>query len=417
MSWKAAENARLAEAEARWAGKVEQAVAKARAQSEAGHAEALLEAEKNWEATESARLAEKEAQWREQTAKAVADSRAETEAIHADALGEAEKNWKAAESTRLAELEAYWAELTAKAVADARAQTGTERDEVHGAEAARLRSDIASLQAAFVAREAELRETRAQLQQHREHSEQEIAARIADARSNWKAKEESRLAMAREQWQAEIRRAVGEARAEGRAEGETLVVSPGKDIELRRLREECIVLKATLAARETELRRARKETAFDFTAEQQEANENWTPGEFRRNSLSEAERQRRTKRRRVIAGALAAGIAACAVVFHGQIEQLVAKGSQLGQAQEVAPAPPPAPAPVPAAIIRAATVRAAPTALAKTIQTLQRGTEVGQLDQFGTWTYIQFKRKDDPTQQQQGWVETSFLKQEKRTSE
>ena len=162
------------------------AVAKAHAQTEAIHAETLIEAEKNWKAAESTRLAGAEAQWQEQTAKAIADTRIQTEAVHGAKLAEAEKNWKAEETNRRVETEAQWAEQTAKAVADARA----ERDKIHGEEAARLRGDIASLQAAFVAREAELREIRSQLQQERENSEQQIAARIADAKTNWKTKED-----------------------------------------------------------------------------------------------------------------------------------------------------------------------------------------------------------------------------------
>ena len=377
-----------------------------------------MEAEKNWKAAETARLAGAEAQWREETAKAVADARAQTEAVHGAKLAEAEKNWEAGETNRLAEAEAQWAEQTAKAVTDARAETRTERDQIHGEEATRLRSDIASLQAAFVAREAELRETRSQLQQERENSEQQIAARIADAKTNWKMKEDSRLAMAREQWQAEIRRAVADARAEGRAEAATSAVAPGNNSELRHLREECIVLKATLAAREAELNRTRKTAGFEFAIEQQpEVNENWTPGGFRRNSTSEADRQRRTKRRLVIAGALAAGIAASVVAFHAQIEELAGETLQLAQPQEIAPAPPPAPEPVSAVTIRAATVRVAPLTSAKVILTLQRSTEVMQLDHLGTWTYIQFKRKNATAEQQEGWVETSFLKQQKPASE
>ena len=179
------------------------------------------------------------------------------------------------------------------------------------------------------------------------------------------------------------------------------------------MREECIVLKATLAARETELSRARKAPGFEFAAQQPEENENWTPGEFRRNSMTEAERQRRTKRRLVIAGSLAAAIAACALAFHAQVEELIGKAVQLAQPQEIAPATPPAPPPVSAVIIRTATVRVAPLGTAKVTLTLPRGSEVAQLEQLGTWSYVQFKRKGATAEQQEGWVETSFLKQEK----
>jgi hypothetical protein len=72
---------------------------------------------------------------------------------------------------------------------------------------------------------------------------------------------------------------------------------------------------------------------------------------------------------------------------------------------------------VSATVIRTAAVRLAPSANARVILNLQRGSDVAQLDQFGTWTYIQFKRKNDTAEQQEGWVETSFLKQQKPASQ
>jgi uncharacterized protein YgiM (DUF1202 family) len=70
-----------------------------------------------------------------------------------------------------------------------------------------------------------------------------------------------------------------------------------------------------------------------------------------------------------------------------------------------------------AVTIRAASVRTAPSRSARLIWTLQRGTEVLLLDKMGDWTYVRFTRKNSGDTQQDGWVDTSLLKQEKTGAE
>ena len=182
------------------------------------------------------------------------------------------------------------------------------------------------------------------------------------------------------------------------------------------------MLKATLAAHEAEVSRARKTSVFEFSPQQfegtEQANENWSPGAYRRSSIGEVERQRRTKRRRILATAVAAGIAACALAFHTQIEDLVGKAAHAQEETAVpASAPAAAPAPVSAVLIRAANVHVAPVLSAEVISTLQKGTKVELLDQRGIWTHVRFTRKIGSITQEDGWVSTSFLKQEKSGTE
>ncbi len=386
----------------------------ARAEMEAAHVASqrdLAAAEARWKSAEDARFSEAEAQWAEQKSNEIASARANWQRHHLSTLAQAEGHWQAAENSRFATAAALWAEQKAKAVADTRAQVAAEHEQRYGPEMTRLRTDLASMQTAFAARELELREAQSLAVRQRDRLEQETALVLAEAETSWKSREIARLTTAREQWQAEMKRAVAQARSEA-----VTVESGASNIELRRLRDEYTSLKATLAAREVELSRLRDAAATDEDEDGRVVlNRNWNPNTVRRRAEREAERRRLIKRRVIWASAAAAGLIICSFAFQSRIQPLVSKvGKQaivLIRPPAPANSPSPPPAQIGAVVARAVNVRSAPSGQAEILITLQAGIQVTPLDHVGNWVHIRFNAGNGKPEQQEGWVYSSFLKQ------
>ena len=295
-TWKTAEAARFAAAEAKWRAEIEKAATAAGqdpvltrelkglrdqlataqatlAERDAAlaSAEVALKRASAWNDGEAGRLAEAEATWRSKAAKDVAAARAESDARsgeHGTALRQAREKIAALESelekreaalgkaregeaARLAEAEAAWRSRTSKEVAAARAESDTRTGE-HSAALREARDTVASLKAAVDEREAALNEARAAVEQARAGALRDTQDALAKAERSWKEAEAARFRAAEAEW---------------RAQTEKVASSGGEqDAALKALREQLTSLQGTLRQRERALASADK--TFEQAREQ-----------------------------------------------------------------------------------------------------------------------------------------------------
>jgi hypothetical protein len=308
---------------------------------------ALQKAEAAWKAGEAVRLAAIEAKGREQSARALAETtskvaRAEAALAAAQsaaeqarqsaateaqaALQKTEASWKAGEAQRLAAAEAQWREQSARALAEAtsrveraeaalaeaRAQPQSARDPGKDAELVRLRDELAAIRAAFTKRDTELAEARSAAEQARKSAATEMQAALQKAEANAKAGEAVRLAAAEANWREQSARALAEAtsrieRAEAALAKTHAQSQPARDpseaVELKRLRDELAVARATLSKSEADLaearsaaEQARKSVPAEVRAALAKAEANWKSGEAQRLAAAEAKAREQTTR-------------------------------------------------------------------------------------------------------------------------
>jgi hypothetical protein len=426
-------------------------------------AAALVASREKWQAEEKQRLVKAEAQWRAEGEKDLTDARArftkaETDLAHAKmhnerletALGEA----KARVERNHAGEAAARAGSKPAAPAPAQADDGT---------LARLRDDLASMQARLASRDAELARLRNAEERARGQIGSEIETALRRAEEDWKAGEAQRLRDAETRWREQAKRDVDTARR-GAA-----------DAELKQLRERVPALEEklkaredALTAREEELAAARAAAAIPgasdaeaikaavdkalFTARQNweveeamrlvEARAEWQKKEEQSKThargllATSLERQRkgRLARRVAVAAAVLAAIAG-AIFYYPRLQSTVAQDvkpelADLAHdaAKEAAPAPRVEPTraeqPVQAArtekaqapppqhrwVIAAASakVRDGPSPGAGVIATLAHDVEVTPIDRRGSWMLIRFG--EGIQHRQEGWVSESLVK-------
>jgi hypothetical protein len=314
QTWKAAESARMSEAEARWNDRLaktvaalnarleqtEAALAEARAGAEAARAQSraasndVKKAEQAWKVAEATRMAAAEKRWKEEMANAagevtarlehteaaLAEARAEAEAARVQSrdsaadVKKAQQAWKAAEAVRLSAAEARWKEQMAKAVGEVAARLEqTEASLIEArAQAEAGQHQAAAAQAFLTARDAELAQARAghdelrsqtaaDSEAARERWQKETDAALANAQRSFKAGEAARLVAAEAQWKAKFAPAVAETAAQLQ-QAEAALAQTQADLQaqkaeakqsLRQLRDELKVTKTALTARESEL--------------------------------------------------------------------------------------------------------------------------------------------------------------------
>jgi Bacterial SH3 domain len=204
-------------------------------------------------------------------------ARARSQDVPAE-LRKAEQAWKAGEAARLAAAESHWKDRSAKAMAEAAArleQTEAAVAEARAQAEARLHQ-MTALQTSLSARDTELAQMRAALDEARarssgeadvarEHWQHEMDAALAQAQETWKANEAARLSAAELQWKAQLAAAVAETTAQlqrveselAEAHSEAQAQRDSADAELRRLRDDLATAHAALAAHESELAEAR----------------------------------------------------------------------------------------------------------------------------------------------------------------
>ncbi len=110
-----------------------------------------------------------------------------------------------------------------------------------------LRDQLAALEAALADRDAESAQMLAAAEQARETLAQEAQDALRMAEEAWKADEAARLAAAQAQWQEQTISTLAEAHAQAEASCNQA------EEELRRLRDECAAIQATLTDRDAEL--------------------------------------------------------------------------------------------------------------------------------------------------------------------
>jgi hypothetical protein len=392
---------RAALEEARTRSGVEADIARARWQHEMESA--LAQAQDAWKAGEAARLATAEVQWKAQFA-------------------------PAGDST--AELQRAEAEL-AQVRADAQAQIARGDEEVR-----RLRDELATAQTTLTARQHELAETKAAVEEARATAHprlNDLTAEIEKARHNWQEEADAALAKAKQAWRAEEapRLAAAEARlqetvalrltqAEERFQRAESALADSRACS-EALRHELAAAQASLANREIELAESRA------TLEQERERWSQAPAAaqpVRKPAWEEDEEERRTLfRRRLIRDvAVVACLGALAFMLFSRVQPVVADAwpqnfslksdfqPLLQMAGLAAPPPPPAAEPEPHALVdvRVANLRENPSTGAAVVTKLARNVEVTPVEHRGEWVFV---RVGEGTAQRQGWIANSVLKE------
>jgi hypothetical protein len=366
----------------------EQSLQRARRDSEA----TLAQAQTRWKDEETARLAASEAQWRTQSERVLSEMSARCERAD-EALSDAQ------------------AEVAVKSVQDA-------------SEERRLCEELASLHAVLGDRDMALAQTRLTAERALQRVQQEADRALAKAQASWKAEETARLSAAEAQWRKQSASALAEATARFK-EAETALAhirirggghEKGESETVSALRGEIAVLQSALADRDNDLLHARP------TPESREAsspriaireNHDWESAEL-------DEKTSKTPRRLIRDVVVVAALAASAIIFWPRLESYVpagwlpgaAESSSTTDAQVRLPAPVAAPVPLQrmAIVIRAANVRADPAKTATVMSTLQHGMQVATIGERNNWTLVRIDTKG--SKPQQGWVYSSFLKNE-----
>jgi hypothetical protein len=274
-----------------------------------------------------------------------------------------------------------------------------------------------------------------------------MGAAVAEAEKTWKMDEIARMTSAKEQWQQQMAKAVAEARSQATASTEG-----ANSLELRRLRAEYAGIKATLAAREEELRRAQlaapaqahpsatAAAAAEPPPERIVLSPDRRKGGARDLRSQVPEKQDEPKNRVLRDAAIAAVLAVGGLVFFfPNIEAMFVKPDIVIPAPATAPAGTPGagtpgtagkPAPDPLktsaalakqpvppkpagprtmTVVHAANVHTDPSGVADVIATMQVGEKVTPLEQRGNWTRIQVTGTEPNAQPMDGWIYTPYL--------
>lgn len=307
-----------------------------------------------------ARLSE-ELERRQADARAAAEK--ELEERVQSAVQEAVRQSEVQARARLQQARQGWQQALRRdlAQAEARARAEAVRDAGDDAELARLRNETETMRAALTAREGELSQVKATLQEAREGWREEARAALSEAQEAWKAAEAERLAAAEAQWRERSEQRLAEATARReRAEvalAEARAQAPaardaGDDAELARLRDEVATLEAALASRESELARAESRLAESRERWQEQARaalskaeKSWQAGEVERLAAAHVAWRKRDRiakprgavaravrgqrwarvRRRVLRGGAIAACLAAAMVFYPHIEPMMSE--------------------------------------------------------------------------------------------
>jgi len=316
-NWKSGEAARLAAVEAQWKEHFATKPAPARVNADEAAARERLKTELNQARHELSDalsiLAEREsalAQSRLERQQEIERLKTEKDA----ALRAAERTWKAEEEKRLAQAEARWraesetllaelktqydrAEASLKeARAEASSRVGQAQIDAQNArdraerELRELKAQFSTLQKRLVEREAEISQLVTNAAESASHGRVEIQRALRQAEESWQSEEAARLAAAKAIWRKDSVRLAAEARADGD------LVRDQQASELARLREDLAAQQASLAEREVELDRMRKESeqTFGFLKRQSEdalrqAERAWKTEEAARLSVAKAQ--------------------------------------------------------------------------------------------------------------------------------
>lgn len=288
-AWLADQKAQIQQTE----GAIKAGIAQSSEQQQRELEKALTDAQKAWKAEEAARLAAAEARWREQSAKLLLEAKQRIEradAALAQARADAETSRTQTESEAIrglrGELVGAKAALTAReneldrmraaheeAARQWKRETELAQTRDHDAKLTHLREELASVQTALVAREAELTRTNAAHEKAREQLRKEMESALSAAESNRKTAEADRLAAAQARWREQsakeieeltLRSEQAEATLQGRFRDEA-AQARGAQSEARLLREDLDRSKAENARREAEWSQERTDlqTALD----------------------------------------------------------------------------------------------------------------------------------------------------------
>ena len=316
-NWKSGEAARLAAVEAQWKERLATKPALARANADEVAAREHLETELHRTRQELSdalsTLAEREsalAQSRLEHQQDIERLKVENDA----ALRGAERAWRAEEEKRLSQAEVRWraeseslyAELKTQADraeaslkearAEASSRVGQAQIDAQNArdraehELRELKVQFSTLQKRLIEREAEISQLVAKAAESTTNGRLEIQRALRQAEETWKSEEDARLAAAKAVWRKDSVRLAAEARAEGDLAREQ------QASELAQLREGLAARQASLAEREVELDRLRRESeqAFDILKRQSEdalrqAERAWKAEEAARLSAAKAQ--------------------------------------------------------------------------------------------------------------------------------
>lgn len=407
-SWRAAEAGRLAAAEAEWRQKSASAATDARTQNEStrdqDHQRELAGLREKLAALQST-LTEREA-----ALAAAANGAGETDERRRkeaqDTLAKAEHAWKAAEAERLAAAEATWRETSARALAEARAQAGAV--EPGGETEFRvLRDKLASLQALLSDREATLARADKTMEAAHLRWQKDAQQAISKAVRERKADETARLAAAEGQARKQMAKELADATARYEAAEAALAQLRLNTKDDSRLQNELAALRASLAARESELAHARSVMSHHDDADSE------APHAGR--SATKHEQSRAPDKRRLMRDAgLAACVGVAAVVFYPQIEALIfgappAPKKPLAVAEVVLRAASPVIEQRTAVVVRYARMRAEPSKSGAVVAALPIGVEVTVVETRDKWVLVR-TAGEGKTEPREGWVFASLLK-------
>jgi len=377
---------------------------------------------------------------------AMIKAREEWQRDQAAALASAERIWKAGEAARIAALEAQWKQESVKTLAEARAEAGAMASD---SQVPRLRAELSAAEALVSKQKSELAELHRAHLENRAKWQQEAAASVAEAEKTWKMDEIARMTSAKAQWQQQMAKAVAEARSSAAAGNES-----ANALELRRLRAEYAGLKATLAARDEELRRLQLAATSSAASAGGAGGSAPQPDRIvlstdRRKAGQQQRSDMRTqlppgreegKSNRIIRdSAIAAVLAISALVFfspkietyfskstaevaapaQGAVGTTTAPAGRQAAAQTKTPATQPRTTaaalpkstPKVMVVVRTANVHTDPSGVADVIATQQIGEKVTLLEQRGSWTRVQITGTDVTAPPQEGWIYTPYLQE------
>jgi len=387
QSWKVAEAERLKAAEAKWQEDAKAALAQAKSEADSAREEfAALKITMSERDNELAQM------------RAAAEQASDTHSQEAkDLVREAEVAWKAAEEARFAAAEVKWRENSIGSLTRLRTESEAARakseDELHRAreEAAALKASLSeetvALKAALAERDAKLAERDAKLAETASGAEQ-VAAALHKAKAAWKTEESAHLAAAEAQWRKQSANALADATARYEA-------AEGALAQLRH--------DATRNTNKIELTSSRSALGPESRG-QRSGGENDRP-------------KKHTVRDICIVGALATAV----FLFYPYVlpylpqsvrANIVSFTGGLGPVGGASGESPSPNASGHAVVARDVNLRSGPSATAKVVSTLPRGTKLTTLEHKGNWTSVEVESDKPNAKSVQGWVFDSFLKED-----
>jgi hypothetical protein len=252
------------------------------------------------------------------------------------------------------------------------------------AEVHRLRDELTALKATLADREMALAKAALEAEQARARWDQESQAALLKAEQAWKAHEVARLAEAEAKWRKQSAAALGEATAR------------------------CEAAEAVLA-------QLKKEAAHGSRAE------------FERRAEPIDEEPRPSRGSLIRDVLIVAALVAVAITAYPSIAPFLPQswqssidsftggpGPVADDSGTSAASPPPASSEVAArrsvVVFRDVNVRAGPSATAKVVSTLPRGSRVTLIERRGSWALVQIEGDNGNARSLEGWVSGSFLK-------